>query len=31
LSRTPSLIVPFKRQAYEKVAEAFADIPQRFA
>jgi putative (di)nucleoside polyphosphate hydrolase len=30
LSRTPSLIVPFKRQAYEKVVEAFADIPQRF-
>ena len=30
LSRTPGLIVPFKRQAYEKVVEAFADIPQRF-
>jgi putative (di)nucleoside polyphosphate hydrolase len=30
LSRTPSLIVPFKRDAYEKVVEAFADIPQRF-
>ena len=30
LSRTPSLIVPFKRGAYEKVVEAFADIPQRF-
>jgi putative (di)nucleoside polyphosphate hydrolase len=30
LSRTPSLIVPFKRHAYEKVAEAFAEIPQRF-
>lgn len=30
LSRTPSLIVPFKRPAYEKVAAAFADIPQRF-
>lgn len=30
LARTPSLIVPFKRQAYEKVVEAFADIPQRF-
>lgn len=31
LSRTPSLIVPFKREAYEKVVDAFADIPQRFA
>ena len=31
LSRTPSLIVPFKREAYEKVVAAFADIPQRFA
>ncbi|MFD1254878.1 MULTISPECIES: RNA pyrophosphohydrolase [Devosia] len=30
LSRTPSLIVPFKKPAYEKVVEAFADIPQRF-
>ncbi|CAN7490397.1 RNA pyrophosphohydrolase [Devosia sp. LjRoot3] len=30
LSRTPSLIVPFKREAYEKVVEAFIDIPQRF-
>ncbi|WP_332687738.1 RNA pyrophosphohydrolase [Devosia sp.] len=30
LSRTPALIVPFKKQAYEKVAAAFADIPQRF-
>ncbi len=30
LSRTPSLIIPFKKQAYEKVAEAFADIPSRF-
>jgi putative (di)nucleoside polyphosphate hydrolase len=30
LSRTPSLIVPFKKQAYEKVVAAFADIPQRF-
>ena len=30
LTRTPALIVPFKRQAYEKVVEAFADIPQRF-
>jgi len=31
LSRTPSLIVPFKRQAYEKVVAAFADIPERFS
>lgn len=31
LSRTPGLIVPFKRPAYEKVVAAFADIPQRFA
>lgn len=31
LSRTPALIVPFKRPAYDKVVEAFADIPQRFA
>lgn len=30
LSRTPSLIVPFKKTAYEQVVEAFADIPQRF-
>ena len=30
LTRTPSLIVPFKRDAYEKVVAAFADIPQRF-
>jgi putative (di)nucleoside polyphosphate hydrolase len=30
LGKTPSLIVPFKRAAYEKVVEAFADIPQRF-
>jgi putative (di)nucleoside polyphosphate hydrolase len=30
LSRTPALIVPFKREAYEKVVAAFADIPQRF-
>lgn len=30
LSRTPSLIVPFKRDAYEKVVAAFADIPRRF-
>lgn len=31
LSRTPSLIVPFKKPAYEQVAAAFADIPLRFA
>lgn len=31
LSRTPSLIVPFKKPAYDKVVAAFADIPQRFA
>ncbi|ODT75639.1 MAG: RNA pyrophosphohydrolase [Pelagibacterium sp. SCN 64-44] len=31
LSRTPSLIVPFKRDAYERVVAAFSDIPQRFA
>lgn len=31
LSRTPALIVPFKKDAYDKVAAAFADIPQRFA
>ena len=31
LSRAPALIVPFKREAYEKVVAAFADIPQRFA
>jgi len=30
LSRAPGLIVPFKRPAYEKVVEAFRDIPQRF-
>lgn len=30
LSRTPALIVPFKRDAYDKVVAAFADIPQRF-
>ncbi|MGV8853574.1 MAG: RNA pyrophosphohydrolase [Devosia sp.] len=30
LSRTPSLIVPFKRDAYDQVVAAFADIPQRF-
>jgi putative (di)nucleoside polyphosphate hydrolase len=31
LSRTPEIIVPFKRQAYQKVVEAFADLPQRLA
>lgn len=31
LSRLPALIVPFKRDAYQKVVDAFADIPQRFA
>lgn len=31
LSRTPSLIVPFKREAYENVVAAFSEIPQRFA
>lgn len=31
LSRTPNLIVPFKKDAYDKVVEAFADIPGRFA
>ncbi len=30
LSRTPALIVDFKRPAYEQVVEAFADIPERF-
>jgi putative (di)nucleoside polyphosphate hydrolase len=30
LARTPQLIVPFKRLAYENVVAAFADIPQRF-
>ncbi|QDZ12029.1 RNA pyrophosphohydrolase [Devosia ginsengisoli] len=30
LGRLPSLIVPFKRDAYDKVVEAFADIPRRF-
>ena len=30
LTRTPALIVPFKKQAYDKIVEAFADIPQRF-
>lgn len=30
LSRAPSLIVPFKRPAYEQVVEAFQNIPQRF-
>ncbi|MET3927848.1 RNA pyrophosphohydrolase [Devosia sp. 2618] len=31
LTRTPSLIVPFKKDAYDKIVEAFADIPERFA
>jgi len=31
LHRTPGLIVPFKRPAYEKVVAAFAGIPQRLA
>ncbi len=30
LSRTPELIVPFKKDAYLKVVEAFAEIPARF-
>lgn len=30
LSRLPGLIVPFKRDAYEKVVAAFSDIPDRF-
>ncbi len=30
LARTPALIVPFKKQAYEMVVAAFSDIPQRF-
>ena len=30
LTRTPALIVPFKKDAYDKVVEAFSDIPQRF-
>jgi putative (di)nucleoside polyphosphate hydrolase len=30
LTRTPGLIVPFKKDAYDKVVDAFADIPQRF-
>jgi len=30
LTRTPGLIVPFKKLAYDKVVEAFADIPERF-
>jgi len=30
LTRTPELIVPFKQDAYRKVVEAFADIPERF-
>lgn len=31
LSRTPALIVPFKRPAYDRVVAAFAEIPLRFA
>jgi len=31
LTQTPALIVPFKKDAYDKVVAAFADIPQRFA
>jgi putative (di)nucleoside polyphosphate hydrolase len=31
LSRTPGLIVPFKKDAYDRVVAAFADIPQRFS
>ncbi|HTN63437.1 MAG TPA: RNA pyrophosphohydrolase [Devosia sp.] len=30
LTRTPGLIVHFKKDAYDKVVAAFADIPQRF-
>ncbi|MEO5808163.1 MAG: RNA pyrophosphohydrolase [Devosia sp.] len=30
LHRTPAVIVPFKRDAYDKVVAAFGDIPQRF-
>ena len=30
LSQLPTLIVPFKQEAYQKVVAAFADIPQRF-
>jgi putative (di)nucleoside polyphosphate hydrolase len=30
LTRTPGLIVPFKKDAYDKVVAAFSDIPQRF-
>jgi putative (di)nucleoside polyphosphate hydrolase len=30
LETAPELIVPFKRQAYDKVVAAFADIPRRF-
>jgi putative (di)nucleoside polyphosphate hydrolase len=29
LAHTPELIVPFKKDAYEQVAAAFAEIPQR--
>ncbi|KKB82515.1 RNA pyrophosphohydrolase [Devosia limi DSM 17137] len=31
LTRMPTLIVPFKKDAYDKVVAAFADIPQRLA
>lgn len=31
LERTPSLIVPFKKDAYDKIVDAFSDIPRRFA
>jgi putative (di)nucleoside polyphosphate hydrolase len=31
LTRTPSLIVDFKKDAYDKIVEAFADIPERFS
>lgn len=30
LPKTPDIIVPFKRTAYEAVVAAFADIPRRF-
>ncbi|KKC35039.1 RNA pyrophosphohydrolase [Devosia epidermidihirudinis] len=30
LGNTPDLIVAFKKQAYEKIVEAFRDIPERF-
>jgi len=31
LTNTPSLIVPFKKLAYDKIVEAFRDIPHRFS